>query len=480
MSERMHFSVKLGKQGQGDRPGKPAKGFTVIMLGTFGGGTGTGNPLNEGVASLHPVDIDTLDALIAKLQPSLTIGERDDHSISLSFNSLDDFHPDGLLEQLGGYRLSTPVVTTDAPSESAQEATGLSGTSEASDESESAQATLSRLLGERPLTVEKQQQTGSTITSAKKAMIENVVRRIAENATEHSESLTVESSSPDGLQSDDRADSLRSLLHLEAFQQLEACWRSVDWLLHSTEADPAVRFYILNMPRDLLHQQRSDHPDPKSSPLCRLLNERIERDTASESDFILIDNHCYGPDHGQIAMLEWLGSLVDRYDGTLLAGADSSLLVGDASAEDHLTAWQAFRTRPMATRISLLYPEVLLRLPYGPSTDPVQSFSFEELEESWSIDELLWGNPAYAALILQINQRMNEGAGEQPSLLTELPAYSYQSEGERHLQPCARHLLSERQIERLLKLGLVPVVGSRNRNVIQIPWYQHLALPIDP
>ncbi|MFC1365488.1 MAG: hypothetical protein G8D61_17725 [gamma proteobacterium symbiont of Ctena orbiculata] len=62
--------------------------------------------------------------------------------------------------------------------------------------------------------------------------------------------------------------------------------------------------------------------------------------------------------------------------------------------------------------------------------------------------------------------------------MTDLPAYSYQSEGERHLQPCTKHLLHEQQIDLLLKLGLVPVVGSRNRNAIQIPWYQHLVLPV--
>ncbi|MBT2971040.1 MAG: type VI secretion system contractile sheath large subunit [Candidatus Thiodiazotropha sp. (ex Ctena orbiculata)] len=478
MSERMHFSFKLGKQGDWNRPREPVKGFTVVMLGAFGGGTGTGNPLIEGVTTLHPVDIDTLDDIIARLRPSLTI-PRDGESkpLVLRFSRLDDFHPDGLLEQLGDDRRATSETAADDLSKAARE-NEVAAESGLSDASESEQATLSRLLGDRPLSVEQQQEARSSITGPKKAMIEDVVRRIAETATVLNEPASMERDSAEDGQSDDKASALRSLLHLEAFQQLEASWRSVDWLLHATEPDPAIRFFILNITRSELQQQQTDHPEAKSSPLHHLLRERIDGEDVSESDLILIDNHHYGPDQANIGMLDWLGSLVDQYDGTLLAGADPGFLTDVAGTDDRYKEWQSFRTKPTAARITLLYPDVLLRLPYGATTDPVQSFSFEELIEPWTLDQLLWGNPAYAQLILLLNQWTYQGEREQPSLLTDLPAYSYQNEGERHLQPCTKHLLQEQQIELLLKLGLVPLVGSRNRNAIQIPWYQHLALPV--
>ncbi|MET0068554.1 MAG: type VI secretion system contractile sheath large subunit [Candidatus Thiodiazotropha sp.] len=477
MSERMHFSFKLGKQGDWNRPRKPDKGFTVVMLGAFGGGTGTGNPLLEGVTRLHPVDIDTLDDVIARLQPSLTIAQGGEGgSLSLRFTGMDDFHPDGLLAQLGDYRLAPGETATDEPPQAAREREAAAESGH-EDEAESEQATLSRLLGERPLSAERQRDTGSSSSGPRQAMIEDVVRRIAETATVFNEPVAIEGGPAEGEQPDTRAASLRGLLHHEPFQKLEASWRSVDWLLHATEPDPAIRFYILNMTRGELQRLQSDHAEAKSSPLHHLLRERIGGEDASESDFILIDNHHYGPDQANIAMLEWLGSLVDHYDGTLLAGADPGFMTDSAPADDRHEEWQKFRTSPVAARIALLYPDVLLRLPYGASTDPVQTFSFEELIEPWTMDQLLWGNPAYARLILLLNQWTSQGEREQPALLTDLPAYSYQSEGERHLQPCAKHLLHEQQIELLLELGLVPVIGSRSRNAIQIPWYQHLALP---
>ncbi|MEW8631582.1 MAG: type VI secretion system contractile sheath large subunit [Candidatus Thiodiazotropha sp.] len=478
MSQRMHFSLKLGEQGDSNQRRRIGKGFTVVMLGAFGGGSGARKPPSEETTSLHPVDIDTLDDLIATLQPTLTLAEgEEENPLTLRFAAMDDFHPDGLLEQLGDYRDTTSEATVDDLSTATMEKE-VSRESGLADDSESEQATLSRLLGKRPLSVEQRQQTGSSTTVPRKAMIEDVVRRIAETATVMNEPVSTEGGSAQGERADERAGLLRSLLHLEAFQRLEASWRSVDWLLHATEPDPAIRFYVLNITRGELQRQQADHAEAKSSPLHHLLRERIGGEDASESDFILIDNHHYGPDRANIAMLEWLGSLVDQFDGTLLTGADSSFMADTAATDDRYREWQRFRASPSAARIALLYPDVLLRLPYGATTDPLQAISFEELMAPWTIDQLVWGNPAYAQMILLLNQWTDQGEREQPSLLTDLPAYSYQSEGERHLQPCTKHLLHEQQIDLLLKLGLVPVVGSRNRNAIQIPWYQHLVLPV--
>jgi type VI secretion system protein ImpC len=120
---------------------------------------------------------------------------------------------------------------------------------------------------------------------------------------------------------------------------------------------------------------------------------------------------------------------------------------------------------------------VLLRLPYGSQTDPVEGLDFEELDASWTIDDLLWGNPAYAALILMIRQWMDQADTDTPTLLTDLPAYSYKRDGDYRLQPCTKTLLGESEIDHLLQLGLVPLIGSASNNTIKIPWYQHLGSP---
>ncbi|MES9825570.1 MAG: type VI secretion system contractile sheath large subunit [Candidatus Thiodiazotropha endolucinida] len=472
MSERMHFSVELGRKRDRYHIQDSAKGFTIVMLGSFGGGTGTGNPITESGPSLHSIEIDTLDKKIAKLHPSLTLLETSGQQITLRFKSLDDFHPDGLLDQLTDYRLVTGEQQTLTSSD--HRAEEISADDEKSDENESQKETLSRLLGQRPLSVEQQQESGSSLSNAKQSMIADVVRRLAENASGADQTDASDEPPADTLDETDKTILLRSVLHNERFQKLEASWRSVDWLLHNIEPDPSIKCYLLDIRRPELELERSSHSEPTTSSLYRVLRETLERGDLLESSFILIDNHNYGPDQESTKMLDWLGLLMDRFDGTLLAGSASSFLNDQVKSGGSINAWHTFRKQPSASRIALLYPEMLLRLPYGSATDPIQSLSFEELNQNWTIDEMLWGNPAYAQAVVLINRWMTEGDTVQASLLTDLPAYTYQSEGERHLQPCTKLLLNEQQIEQLLNLGLVPVIGSRNRNSIQLPWFQHL------
>ncbi|MEW8051673.1 MAG: type VI secretion system contractile sheath large subunit [Candidatus Thiodiazotropha sp.] len=474
MSERMHFSVNLGRKADRHHTGDSAKGFSIVMLGAFGGGTGTGNPITESGPSLHSIEIDTIDKQIAKLQPSLTLVGGSSQQITLRFKSLDDFHPDRLFDQLADYQPIMSDQQVQTPSDERTEE--VSGVDEGSDENESQQETLSRLLGQRPLSAEQQQESGSSLNNAKQSMITDVVRRLAENAsgTDRPEA----SDEPSTYTPNETAITilLRSVLHNEGFQELEAVWRSVDWLLHSIEPDPSIKCYLLDIGRSELELERSSHTEPTTSSLYRVIRETLERQDLLESSFILIDDHNYGPDQESRTMLDWLGLLVDRFDGTLLAGSASSFLDDQVKSGDSFNAWHTFRKQSSARRITLLYPQILLRLPYGSATDPVQSQSFEELNQNWTIDELLWGNPAYAQAVVLINQWMAEGNTVQASVLTDLPAYTYQREGERHLQPCTKLLFNEQQIEQLLDLGLVPVIGSRNRNTIQLPWFQHLGI----
>ncbi|PVV12337.1 MAG: hypothetical protein B6D77_05585 [gamma proteobacterium symbiont of Ctena orbiculata] len=464
MSERMHFSVDLGKKEELKHPRKPANGYTIVLLGAFGGGTGTGNPVTETSLSLHSIEIETIDELITKLQPSISFALDGESipSITLTFNSLDDFHPDGLLEQLADHQISNEC-TDEVPVFDAK-----------SEEIESQQETLSRLLGARPLSAEQRRGAGPSLSDAKQSMITDVVRRLAENAADRDLPMTADAQAAAKQSDTDKTLLLRSLLHHDAFQKLEAGWRSVDWLMHNIEPDPAIRCYLLNISRTELEQECSSHVDATSSALYHRLRDAFERNDLLESSFILIDNHEYGPDQESVAMLNWLGSLAGGFAGTLLAGSNSSFLNDQNGTGELYNEWQSFRKQSSATNVALLYPQVLLRLPYGSATDPIQSQAFEELDEKWSIEDLLWGNPAYALAILLIRQWTVQGDREQVPILTDLPAYSYPREGEHHLQPCTKRILHEQQIDQLLGLGIIPVIGSRNRNAIQLPWFQHL------
>jgi type VI secretion system protein ImpC len=135
---------------------------------------------------------------------------------------------------------------------------------------------------------------------------------------------------------------------------------------------------------------------------------------------------------------------------------------------------------------------VLLRLPYGTLTDPIESFAFEEIAH-----DLVWGPPsggpfpreflwgcASLAVALLIGRAFNARGWEmEPGDEREiggLPAYTFTRDGERQMLPCAERLLNERQMDGLIQAGLIPIAGRRDRNSVVAVRFQSIADPPAP
>ena len=58
--------------------------------------------------------------------------------------------------------------------------------------------------------------------------------------------------------------------------------------------------------------------------------------------------------------------------------------------------WQSFRDSEDSRYVGLCLPHILMRLPYGPETVPVESFNFVEDVDGTDHSKYLWGNAAYA------------------------------------------------------------------------------------
>ena len=58
--------------------------------------------------------------------------------------------------------------------------------------------------------------------------------------------------------------------------------------------------------------------------------------------------------------------------------------------------WRSFREKDDSRYVTLCLPHLLMRLPYGNDTDPVETFVYEEDVAGPSPDRYLWGNAAFA------------------------------------------------------------------------------------
>ena len=62
--------------------------------------------------------------------------------------------------------------------------------------------------------------------------------------------------------------------------------------------------------------------------------------------------------------------------------------------------------------------------------------------------------------------------------ISELPAYTYQEDGEKKMLPCAELLLPERSAEAILGMGIIPIVSYRSRDMAKILRFQSIAQPL--
>ena len=230
---------------------------------------------------------------------------------------------------------------------------------------------------------------------------------------------------------------MRTLLHAPAFQSLEAVWRGVQWLISSLELDENLQLHLFDVTREeLLADIVAAQGKLAETGLYRALVDRWRDVPAARVGPALVGLIDFGPSNSDIGLLAALGLIASQAGGPLLAGADRALAGDDAGA---LAAWHALRRSEAAPWIGLAAPRVLLRLPYGKGSDPIEAFRFEEFAGQPVHDEFLWGNASLAAALLIGRSFTARGwdmeLGDEREI-GDLPAYTFVRDGERELQAC--------------------------------------------
>ena len=62
--------------------------------------------------------------------------------------------------------------------------------------------------------------------------------------------------------------------------------------------------------------------------------------------------------------------------------------------------------------------------------------------------------------------------------IEDLPAFTYEEDGEKKMLPCAELLLPERSAEAILGLGIMPVVSFRSSDKARLLRFQSIAKPV--
>lgn len=502
MAGRMELEFNIRGEAAGrlieDRP------FNLLVLGPFSGpatpGAESGRETQPG-NRIRPVDLDSLDDLWARYRPQIRF-EAGPGLIEFTPTDIDDFHPDHLYRQLPVFaelretrrRLRDPATaqaTLDgllAPAAPPEPATPAVESGGPPADDEAPEALFERLLGKSGSTAPARPAPPARTA----ASLDEYIRRLVAPHVVEAPNPRVDTA----IDSVDRAtaDLMREILHHPAFQSLESTWRSLFELVSALELDENLRLFVCDIGRDDLLNAL---PEPGAAltdcDLFRLLANRGREAVDDTPWTVIAGDFLFGPGPEDVALLTALGAAAAANGGIFIGGARPELLgcrttaeLADArywsGGEEPSRLWRTLRASPVADRIGLALPRVLLRLPYGEDSEAIDSFDFEEMPER-NHEHYLWANPAWACARLLAQSFTQDGwrmrAGDHVDL-GFLPAHHYREDGESRLQPCAELLLSESTMVAILDEGLMPLISYRNQNTAVLGRFQSISDPAAP
>jgi type VI secretion system ImpC/EvpB family protein len=468
----------------------------MMVLGDFGGQStknADADPAWLMQVPVKNVDIDNIDQLWRVFSPALEI---DIDGVALTFEpaDLDDFHPDQLFTQQPLFaelrqlrkRLLDPATSSAALAEVLQsrtesaDETAFTAATDSPAAAENAENMFERLLGGSP--------ARPSPAAAASTSLDNLLSKVVGPHIVHELDPKVDTA----VEAVDQAiaESMRRILHHPAFQALEGAWRSLYDLVQETEIGEELQLKVCNVSKtSLLNGLPATAGALEDSGLYQLLVGRFRRAADEDGFSVLLCNYFFGGGVDDITLLASLSMLAEMHDAAIIAGAESELigtpsLFAQPSLNDWTQQenpfWNQLRESPLASRIGLALPRILGRMPYGSGTDEISSFDFEEVVNR-SHDSFLWVNPTlYCARLLAQSYAtagwdMNPGDHTE---IEELPAFTYQEDGEKKMLPCAELLLPERSAEAILSKGIMPIVSFRSSDKARLLRFQSIAKPV--
>jgi len=463
--------------------------FRIAVLGDFSaranhGELKTGADLAK--RKSMRIDVDNFDDILArcKLRLHLPIGA-DGGCVEVPLNSLDDFHPDQLYEnvelfsELSGLRQRLKNKSTFAAAAKEIQAWLGEGTGEAS--------------AARP-----EPARGSVVPRGKMSDFAKLVGRpaVADASATAVEELLKQIVGPHVVAAKDPqqdkliatvdaalSETMRNVLHHPDFQSIESLWRSVDMLVRRIETDNNLQIVLIDITAEELAADLSLSDNLQESGLYQLLVEQPSLDAQQGPYGAILANFTFEQTPPHADLLGRAAKIATAAKAPFLAGITTDVIKKLKPEDIHplvTESWSALRQLPESAYLSLVVPRFLLRWPYGKKTEPISPFVFEEFTRQSGVSGMLWANGAVIpALLLGVGVAENGLKGlKLGDIMTvdDLPYYYYvDADGDQIALPCTDRLLTENLCMHVTSQGFMPLLALKGRAEVRLGSFNSLA-----
>jgi type VI secretion system protein ImpC len=268
---------------------------------------------------------------------------------------------------------------------------------------------------------------------------------------------------------------INEILHHPSFQQLESAWRGLNYLVMNSETGTSMKLRVMYATKKELLDDLEKATEFDQSALFKKIYEEEYGTFGGHPYSLLVGDYEFGRHPQDLALLEKISNVASAAHAPFLSAAAPAMFdmasftelgaprdLAKVFESSELIKWRSFRDSEDSRYVSLAMPHILMRLPYGPKTVPVEGFNFVEDVDGSDHKKYLWGNAAYA-----LGQRITnafalykwtaairgvEGGG----VVAGLPAHTFKTdEGDIALKCPTEIAITDRREKELDDLGFL-------------------------
>jgi type VI secretion system protein ImpC len=342
-------------------------------------------------------------------------------------------------------------------------------------------------------------------TDEAKAAVEQAVRTLAEQALAQTQLIgadVVKSISAIIAELDHKlSEQINLILHHPDFQQVEGAWRGLHYLVNNTETDEMLKIRFMNITKTDLAKtlKRYKGTNWDQSPLFKRVYEEEYGQFGGEPFGCLVGDYYFDHTPPDVELLGELSKVSAAAHTPFIAGASPRAMQMDSWQElanprdltkifttPEYASWRSLRESEDARYIGLAMPRFLSRLPYGPKTNPVEEFDFEEETGAADHNKYTWGNAAYA-MAVNINRSFKlygwcsriRGI-ESGGAVEGLPVHTFPTDDGGVDMKCPTEIaISDRREAELAKNGFMPLIHRKNSDFAAFIGAQSLQKPFE-
>ncbi len=265
------------------------------------------------------------------------------------------------------------------------------------------------------------------------------------------------------------------IVHDPDFQKLEGSWRGLHKLVMGTETSETLKLKLWIITKQELFDDLERAVEFDQSQLFKKVYEEQYGTFGGVPFSCLIGDFEFGRDAVDMELATLISNTAACAHTPFIASAAPALFNFDSFTEmggprdlsklfDGTDAikWRSFRDTEDSRYFVLTLPHVLMRLPYGQATSPIEGFDYEESVDGTDNSKFCWGSAAYA-----IGQNITnafslykwtaairgvEGGG----LVSDLPAFTFKtSDGDLAVKCPTEVAITDRREKELSDLGFM-------------------------